>query len=162
MRVVSLIIDTEWIGASDPRSVAAKDYRSFLTLVEDACRWTWRGARSNDSSISRALMTTVGASSTGSCLQPSRCRPITPTQDHKRNAMLCHCRYVDPDDYMAGATAALVALIEHQKLHVAAAALCALGTKLQQPSPQVTMRPCMAQGILQCAQAPAREGLSAN
>ena len=37
--MASLMIDTEWIGASDPSSVAAKDYRGLLTLVEEACRW---------------------------------------------------------------------------------------------------------------------------
>ena len=39
---------------------------------------------------------------------------------------------------MTGATATVVALTGHRKLHVAAAALCALSIRMQQPPRQVT------------------------
>lgn len=132
LQAVSPVIETEWMGASNPLSSAAKDHQSLLVVVEKACGWVLDHIALPITLRFRAVHRSVGQ--LGSIIS----LPFIDIRSActKARIMLLSCRGVNPidaSDRINMATATLVALTDHPKLHVAAAALCALSTKLQQP-----------------------------
>jgi hypothetical protein len=138
--VTAGMVASEWAGASDPCGPAATDYQGLLSLMEEACRWV---LRSDD--MSRLL-------------RPDQrvLRACTHLAEHHHlwhrplTSMPRCCRRCSDADASVQAervAAAFVALTQHEQLHVAAASLCALGTKLQQT--QVGNCPCNVECVMQ-------------